>query len=46
MTPQNRKKLAARVASAAYTAVAAKGYVSAIDVLVGIGWLDPGALER
>jgi hypothetical protein len=46
MTPENRKKLAARVASAAAAALAAKGYVSAIDVLVGIGWLEVASVER
>jgi hypothetical protein len=34
------------VTRAAETALAAQGYVSAVDVLVGIGWLDAGALER
>lgn len=38
--------LAGRVARAAELALATKGYVSSIDVLVGIGWLDTGAVER
>ena len=46
MHPQNRKKLADRVAKAAEAALAARHYVSAIDVMVGIGWLDPGAVKR
>jgi hypothetical protein len=46
MNPENRKKLAARVASAAEAALAAKGYVSPIDVLVGIDWLEVAAVER
>jgi hypothetical protein len=43
MSPENRKKLASRVIKAAETALAAQHYVTPIDVLVGIGWLD---LER
>jgi hypothetical protein len=46
MHPENRSKLAARVAKAAEAALAARKYVSPVDVLVGIGWLDPGAVER
>jgi hypothetical protein len=46
MTPQNRRKLAGRVNKAAEAALAAKHYVSAIDVLVGIGWLDPESVKR
>ena len=46
MNPENRKKLADRVIKAADTALAAKNYVSPVDVLVGIGWLDPAALKR
>jgi len=46
MHPQNRSKLAARVQKAAEAALAARHYVSAVDVLVGIGWLDPGAVKR
>ncbi len=46
MTPQNRKKLADRVTKAAEAALAAQSYVSPVDVLVGIGWLDPGAVKR
>jgi hypothetical protein len=42
----NRKKLDDRVIKAAEAALAAQQYVSAVDVLVGIGWLDPGALGR
>jgi hypothetical protein len=43
---KNRKALADRVVRAAAAALAAQGYVSSIDVLVGIGWLDAGAVER
>src|ERR1700726_45342 len=46
MTPQNRRKLSGRIIKAAEAALAAKNYVSPVDVLVGIGWLDLGALKR
>lgn len=46
MSPKNQAPLADRVAKAAEAALAARQFVSAIDILVGIGWLDPGAVER
>lgn len=46
MTPKNRARLADRVSKAAETALAAQHYVSPLDVLVGIGWLDPGTVKR
>jgi len=46
MSRQNRVPLADRVARAAEAALAAEHLVSAIDILVGIGWLDPGAVGR
>ena len=46
MTLKNRSKLADRVVKAAETALAAQHYVSPLDVLVGIGWLDPGTMKR
>jgi hypothetical protein len=46
MHPKNREALAGRVAKAAEAALAAQGYVSPIDVLVGIGWLDVASVER
>ena len=46
MHPENRKKLNDRVIRAAEATLAAQKYVSPVDVLVGIGWLDPGALKR
>ena len=46
MNPENRSKLAGRVVKVAEAALAARHYVSPVDVLVGIGWLDPGAVER
>lgn len=46
MNAENRSKLAERVIRAAEAALAAQDYVSPVDVLVGIGWLDPGAVKR
>jgi len=46
MRRQNRIPLTDRVAKAAEAALAARHFVSAIDLLVGIGWLDPGSVER
>src|SRR5437016_375090 len=46
MHPHNREKLNDRVVQAAEAALAARKYVGPIDVLVGMGWLDPGAVKR
>jgi hypothetical protein len=46
MSRKNKVPLADRVAKAAESALDANGLASAIDILVGIRWLDPGALER
>jgi hypothetical protein len=46
MNPKNRNALEKRVVKAAEAALAARGYASPIDVLVGIGWLDAGKLEQ
>jgi hypothetical protein len=46
MNRKNREKLADRIGRAAETALAAQHYVSPIDVLVGIGWLDRGTVDR
>jgi hypothetical protein len=46
MSRQNRRPLADRVIEAAEAALATQGYVSAIDVFLGIGWLDGGAPKR
>ncbi|MPZ57947.1 MAG: hypothetical protein GEU91_15900 [Rhizobiales bacterium] len=46
MNPENRRNLRERVIKAAEAALAARNEVSPIDVLVGIGWLDPGAVNR
>ncbi len=46
MSRNNRVPLTDRVVKAAEAALAARHFVSAIDVLVGIGWLDSGAVER
>ena len=37
--------MADRVAKAAEAALAARHFVSAIDIVVGIGWLDAQAVE-
>jgi hypothetical protein len=42
----NRKALADRVVGAAEAALAAQGYVSPLDVLTGIGWIDLWTVER
>ena len=46
MSRKNQVSLADRVAKAAEAALAARHFVSTIDILAGIGWLDPGAVER
>src|ERR1700688_2231996 len=46
MNPKNRNALAQRVVKAAEAALAAQGYASSIDVLVGIGWVDAGKVEQ
>src|SRR5260221_12009560 len=46
MNPKNRNALAQRVVKAAEAALAAQGYASSIDVLVGIGRLDAGKVEQ
>jgi hypothetical protein len=46
MSRKNRNALADRVVKAAEAALAAQGYVSPIDVLAGIGWLDAGKVEQ
>jgi hypothetical protein len=46
MNRKNPKALDARIAGAAEAALAAQGYVSSIDVLIGIGWLDGGKMEQ
>jgi hypothetical protein len=46
VNPNNRNALEQRVVKAAEAALAAKGYASPIDVLVGIGWLDASKLEQ
>src|SRR5438045_6202933 len=46
MSRKNQAPLADRVAKAAEAALAAQDYVSPIDVLFGIGWLDGSTEER
>ena len=43
---RNRKPLGDRVVNAAERTLAAQKYVSPIDVLTGIGWLEPNSLKR
>ena len=42
---EQRRSLEARVVSAAEAALADQSYVSPVDVLVGVGWLTPQALD-
>jgi hypothetical protein len=46
MSRKNKVPTSERVARAAEAALSAKSFVSATDILIGIGWLDPEALER
>src|SRR5258708_38870761 len=46
VTPKNRDALKKRVVKAAEAALAAQGHASAIDVLIGIEWLDAERVER
>ena len=46
MNRKNRTALVDRVTTAAEASLAAQAYVSPIDVLIGIRWLDPGAASR
>jgi hypothetical protein len=46
MNPDNTAKLERRIASAAATALAKHGFVTPIDVLIGVGWLEPAHVER
>ncbi len=46
MSRKDRGTLADRVIKAAEASLAAQDYASPVDVLVGIGWLDPGSVER
>ncbi|MGI8803929.1 MAG: DUF2293 domain-containing protein [Solirubrobacteraceae bacterium] len=43
MTTDNDKRLEQRVIASAEAALAARGFVTAIDVFVGLGWLAPSA---
>jgi hypothetical protein len=45
MSRKNRATVAERVAKAAEASLAAQDYVSVVDVLVGIGWIDPGTVK-
>lgn len=46
MNKANRHKLADRVARAAEASLAAQGFVSPLDVLSGIGWVEASAAKR
>ena len=46
MNPDNGTKLERRVVRAAEAALAKRQFVTAIDVLVGIGWLMPSLVEE
>jgi hypothetical protein len=46
MSRKNRVPLADRVANAAEAVLAAQQFVSPIDILSAIGWLDPRAVNR
>lgn len=46
MSGKNRRPLAERVATAAEAALTADNAVSPIDVIMGIGWIDYGAVKR
>lgn len=46
MNPDNRKNLHERVVGAAESVLATQGYVTALDVLVGIGWLPQSTVGR
>jgi len=46
MSRKNRRALADRVIEAAEASLATQHYVGTIDVLVGIGWLDAGAVKH
>lgn len=46
MGRKNPVSLCDRIAKAAHEALAADHSVSVIDILIGIGWLDAGAVER
>jgi hypothetical protein len=45
VNPQNQAKLWRAIATAGGAAIAKNGYVTAIDVLVGVGWLLPAKVE-
>lgn len=46
MGRKNRSALAERVASAAAASLETQGYVSFVDVMMGIGWIDAGTVKR
>lgn len=45
MAHENDKRLERRVAAVAEAALAQRGFVTAIDILLGLGWLTPSSEE-
>ena len=45
MNPRNQAKLRRDIAAAGSAAIAKNGYVTAIDVLLGTGWVRPEKVE-
>lgn len=45
MNPERHRRLDQRVRQAAQAALSNKEYVSAVDMLVGIGWLAPSNVD-
>jgi hypothetical protein len=45
MKPENEAKLWRRIAAAGNAAIAKNGYATAIDALLGTGWLQPDKVE-
>jgi hypothetical protein len=45
MNPEKRRRLDQRVRQAAEAALSNQDYVSAVDVLIGIGWLAPSTVD-
>jgi hypothetical protein len=46
MVSDNQRKLEQRIVRAAEAALAERRFVTAVDVLVGVGWLAPSAVDR
>src|SRR5881394_3300855 len=46
MNRANEDRLRRRIVAVAEAALAARGFVTPIEVLVGVGWLHPGQVEQ